>query len=462
MQPIINKIIIIFCCAIILRLIFSIGLFATGQPLFSLEGDAGSYIQTAKNFIEKGVWSANLGDNPSPDNMRTPVYPLFLMFFIGFGIPFIYAVIIQDILMAVSAVLIYVLGRRLFNEKTAFFAGLIFALEPYLASTFISKAIMTESFVLFFLILSFLNLALYIKEKNSKNLTAGSIFLALSALTKPQFFPFLIFIFIAVILAGKICLRRLFFACAIFLILVSPWLFYNFFVLKTVQFSSVPGLSLYVAADFFRQWENKSDYLKVYEYPIEKAERMLDVNSEELFEPENAQKLSNMGKEIILEKPLSFVFYHIIHIPRLFWHETTVETIAQDFDISENTKQGEMDINAIKNIFHGRFSDAFKDLLNHPIWLVSLFLKIAVLLLSILALLNFFLKWIVGKEISRVSLFFLLIIVSYAVMMSPFGQQRYRVPIEPFILLLALDSIRLIYCRACLQNNKNYPAYNKD
>lgn len=444
-MPYRNKIIIIFCCAILLRLIFSIGLFATDQPLFSLKGDAESYIQTAKNFIEKGVWSANPGDNPRPDNVRTPVYPLFLMFFLGFGIPLVYAAIIQDILMAISAVLIYVLGRRLFSEKVAFFAGLVFALEPYLASTFVSRAIMTEVFAVFLLILSFLNLALYIKEKNNKNLIAGSVFLALSALTKPQFFLFFIFIFIAVILAGKMRLKPLFFACAVFLLLISPWLFYNFFILKTIQFSSVPGLSLYVAADFFQQWENKDDYLKVYEYPIEKAKRMLGVSAEELFEPENAKKLSNIGKEIIVARPFSFAYYQIIHIPRLFWHETTIETIAQDFNISQNAKQGEMDINVIKNVLHGRFNDAFKNLSNHPIWIVSLFLKIAVLLLGLLALLNFFLRWILGKEISRVSLFLLLIIVLYAVMMSPFGQQRYRVPIEPFILILAFDSIGLIF-----------------
>ena len=117
---------------------------------------------------------------------------------------------------------------------------------------------MTEPIAIFFLTVAFLNLAVFIKEKNVKNLTWGSIFLALLALTKPQFFFFVIFIGLAILFSQqKQKLKNLLFP-VVFLFLVSPWMIYNFVSFKTLQFSSVSNVTLYVIADYFQQWKNKS------------------------------------------------------------------------------------------------------------------------------------------------------------------------------------------------------------
>jgi hypothetical protein len=157
--------------------------------------------------------------------------------------------------------------------------------------------------------------------------------------------------------------------------------------------------------------------------------------------------LAKLGTKFLKERPLSFAIYDITRIPRLFWHDTTVDTVANDFKIPQNLKPGEMDINVIKDIFQGKIGAGLKKLTVHPIWILSLFLKTLTLILSLLAFAHFFLFWKFTGQISKVSLFLFLFILLYGVMASPVGMQRYRVPIEPFLLILAFDSVRLIYRR---------------
>ncbi|MEK7598926.1 MAG: glycosyltransferase family 39 protein [Patescibacteria group bacterium] len=444
-----HKIAIIFIAAVAVRILFGFGLFFNHNSLVSYTGDAADYLNTAGNFLYKGIWSASPVD-PEPDNFRTPIYPLFLLFFYRFNISFNYAGFVQDLIMAITAVLIYVLGRKIFSEKAVFPAAVFFALNPYLASSFISKAIMTEAFVIFFLVISLFNLGIYIAYKKSGNLYYGSVFLALAALTKPQFFFFGVFLFLAVFFAGEQkIIKRFIYAGLIFLTMLSPWLYYNFFVLKVFQFSSNPLAALYQDTGFFQEFLKGGHGPAYNDYTWDRAKERLGVDHDaQLFEPHRARKLAKSGIEFIRKNLFWFVVYDIVSIPRLFWHDTTVDAIIHDFGIdSAVLGPGGMDINAVKNIFRGEFYAAAGELRTHPIWYFSLFLKLTTLLASGLALLNFFLQWKFNETFPKNSLFLLLFILLYAAIVSPLGQQRYRAPISPFMAILAFDSIRLIYLR---------------
>ena len=346
--------------------------------------------------------------------------------------------------MAVTAIFIYTLGRKLFSDKIAFFSAVIFASEPYLSSTFISKAIMTEPIAIFFLAVVFLNLAVFVKEKSVRNLTWGSIFLALLSLTKPQFFFFFIFIGLAVLLSQqKQKLKLLAFSYGLFFLLVSPWMIYNLISFKTWQFSSVSNVTVYVIADYFQIWKNKN--YENYENYIEKAKKIVGAdNAAQLFRPDNSKKLANIGKEIILQNPFSFAFYHISHIPRLFWHDTTIETIEENFGIKQSNEEG-TDIDSVKNLLKGNFKKSLLGIKENPIWIVSLFLKMLALLLGALAILNPLIKYATTKKFSVISMLFASAIILYAVMISPVGQHRYRSLIEPLILLLSLEILSIFF-----------------
>ena len=144
---------------------------------------------------------------------------------------------------------------------------------------------------------------------------------------------------------------------------------YNLISFKTWQFSSVSNVTVYVIADYFQIWKNKN--YENYENYIEKAKKIVGAdNAAQLFRPDNSKKLANIGKEIILQNPFSFAFYHISHIPRLFWHDTTIETIEENFGIKQSNEEG-TDIDSVKNLLKGNFKKSLLGIKENPIWIVS-------------------------------------------------------------------------------------------
>ena len=69
--------ILIFVTAFILRL-FVLWSFDSEKSLLYV-ADSLTYLQTAKNMLEHGVYSMEISDAPHPDNFRSPLYPAFLL-----------------------------------------------------------------------------------------------------------------------------------------------------------------------------------------------------------------------------------------------------------------------------------------------------------------------------------------------------------------------------------------------
>lgn len=438
---------LLFCAGIAMWVIVGIGLAASGQPQVSLGGDASDYIQTARNLIERGIWSADPSPDAKWDNLRTPIYPLILIPFIFFNIPLFFLVFFQGALIALTAILLYRMGRRIVGEYVAFFAGLAIALDPYLASFAIARAVMTESVAIFFFTAAILNLALYIQGRQQENLKWGAALLALAALTKPQFFIFFIFLIAAAFLGRehRQWIKNIAISYGIFFAILSPWLLYNAAVLKT-QFSSVSQGTLYVFADYFEQWRTRSADGGNYEYPINKAIKFLGVeNYTKLWQPENARVLEQKGKDIIFAHPFLFAVYHAVHMPRLFYHDLTVDTVMQTFGIDLGTGPGETDVNVVKRSFRGDINGAFAGLKRHPHWIFSLAFKFTIIILALAAFSSFILERLVKKKFSRSVIFLTLILAFYTALMSPVGQHRYRVPVQPELLLLAFYAVGLVY-----------------
>ncbi|GEM_PF-2024828 len=443
------KIAWIFIIAIIVQALFAIGLASTHQPLLSLEGDSLDYLRTAQNFLYKGIWSASSLASPQPDNFRTPLYPLFIIPFLHFKIPLAYISLLQSLLVVVVAVLTYYLGRRIVSDRTAFIAALAIALEPYIASTFIAKVLMTEVFATVLIFITFWNFIRYIQSKEWYFLAWGSGMLALAALTKPQFFFFFLIIPVAMWCAGEIKVwKKMLGALALFGLIVSPWLYYNFFVLHVPQFSSVTLIAVFDSAYRVRNWQTGGADPQYHGYYVGLGEKILGVTTPaELYEPYNAKRLADIGFAEVKAHPIAFAWYQLIHIPRIFYHEVNTEAVAKDFALSYNTGPGEVDVNVLKALIHGHISDAWQMLKKYPAWIVSLTLKVLLILIAPLAFGYIWIKRVYNGVWDMPAIFILGVIAVYAVLASPVGQHRYRVPIEPWLYLFAFESIRLLYQR---------------
>lgn len=183
-----KKMLIILGVAASVRILFSIPSFMDKNRVYSI-ADAAGYELLAVNLLEHKVFS--LSENPpyQPDLLRTPLYPLCISgIYSIFGHRPRIIIILQMSISALTALLVYVIGRKIY-PRIAFPGAILFGLS--LNSAFYSTMLLTE--VLFtFLLIAGIFLLVRSLDSDSPLTTLFSGFLfGLSTLTRPigLYFP---------------------------------------------------------------------------------------------------------------------------------------------------------------------------------------------------------------------------------------------------------------------------------
>ncbi|MCQ9207646.1 MAG: glycosyltransferase family 39 protein [Omnitrophica bacterium] len=222
----------IFLVAFFVRILFSFILIAkTGSDYVLASDDGDGYDQIAVSLSGSPVknWVAILAKQPWP-----PVYLVFLgVIYKIFGQNFHAATIIQSILGAGIAILIYLLTKRIFNKSTAIIAASLIVLAQPLI--FLSAVLGTEAvYVPLVVSAIFISLsALYFDREKiyAKAILAGVTFgLAAMTLGTITLFPIIVFIFM---ILPRI-LRRPFFKRLKIASTFFAFFFATFFLLKAV------------------------------------------------------------------------------------------------------------------------------------------------------------------------------------------------------------------------------------
>src|SRR3989344_5434842 len=123
-------------------------------------------------------------EKSDPNSFRTPVYPGFLFlsrFLLG---SYKAALVIQSVLIVLSAYLLYLIGREYFSRKIAFWSAGIFLFTPF--SLNVSVKFLTQTPFLFLLILSIWSWVQFLKNQRNKYFLLTSILLPVLALTRPR------------------------------------------------------------------------------------------------------------------------------------------------------------------------------------------------------------------------------------------------------------------------------------
>ena len=440
-----KKIIIIFAVALLIRLI-ALACFQNEQSLIFT--DSKHYMQVAQNLIQKGIYPIDTGPNPQPDSFRTPILPLFLIPFLYFHISLYWIALAEDIIMAFAAVALYLLGRKLFNEKAAFIAAILSGLEPY--SALISNQILTEAPFTLIFTLSLLLLALYIKEQKPKYLYLGSLLLAVASLTKPIAFPLLILIPLATILEKftkkfdeangifkkqKMPWKKLAISLLILIAVISPWLAFNRLVLKIWSFSTLTNFNLYqYNADAFNKW-----LIGKGEIAAGGADALRYIKQEDFWSPERTSAYFNTAKDFIMKRPLEYAGFVLLRSYRLF--------LYSGYDNIVNGLKGGFtyhNISDFKNdVLKLKLASAVQKFKERPDMTILLVGEAFFALIAVMAFLNLFLHHYAKTEKPFHYLFFCTLIF-FAILVTPVGNARLRIPINPILFLLALDSLIIL------------------
>lgn len=312
-----RKIFFIFLIAFVVRL----------GALFLFEddprGDAADYENIALNIISgKGFVSTRMGLY----SYRPPLYPLFLAgIFSVFRQSYFIVAFIQAIISSITCVIVFYIGKSIFDEKSGLISSVILALYPTLI--FYSTQLLSETLFIF---ISSLSIYVFFKESNNygqnyKWILLG-ILLGLGSLCRPVIFPFLIFLIPFYVFSARGSLRKWFLVSCFTLLTIFPWTIRNYYVHgKFVLLTTYGGANLWMgnysgATGYIGQPKNINQL----------------VRQEGISETEKDKDFYKKGLNFIIENPSDFFLLSFKKF-FLFWNplveEHTGPTYIKDNNI---------------------------------------------------------------------------------------------------------------------------------
>lgn len=160
---------------------------------------------------------------------RAPLLPYILSIFYYLKLNYLIPVIIPFI-TTLNVLLIYILGGKLFNKKVGLYSAVLLSLIPI--HIYCSGRILTDAFVVFFILLTFISFWKGYEKDNKKHKVLFGLFLALSLLaryTTLWITPVFLFYFIIKDKSLKFLKDKyLWYAIGIFFLVLIPWFIYGF------------------------------------------------------------------------------------------------------------------------------------------------------------------------------------------------------------------------------------------
>lgn len=382
-------------------IIFIILLLALGLRLYSvatvtsdhyiLKKDAADYDSISLNLLSGRGFTLNANDfNAKPTTSRPPGYPFFLsVIYSVFGHNLLAVWIIQSCIWALTCLVIFLIGDKLFNFSTGAAASFIAGIYPafihyqyYGGPAFI----LTETLFTFLLTLSMFSLIVYLKNRSySRVIIAGFLF-GLSALTHATIFLFpfcLIFWFYLTKDKTSNWIKYFLVFCACFLFTVAPWSVRNYLVTgKFVPITAKAGESFWGGNNLWAKGGFAlSSTLHFPDYNIREFSGLNEVDADKLKFKKGIEFLRNNPKKM----PFLFLKKVLVH-----WSP----------------------INESKRLNYSYF---------------------------IIGALAFFGMWELFSKnrLADISLFLCLFVYSTLIAVIFAGDPRYRFPLEPYLIILA-------------------------
>jgi len=409
-------ILIIFSVALIFRMFYLIDYMSTEVYPVMHGSDGYCYYIWAKDIASGQILG---GDKAF---MKWPLYAYFLAFLLKIfreNLSFVY--LFQFLLGAINCVLIYFIGRRIFNWTIAFLAGLLCAF--YGLFIFYDGLLIYTGLSLFLNSLLFLFL-LYIQDKFSKkNLFLAGIFLGFCTLAQPNIVIFGILAVAYILWRNKLVWKKLVydflcFLAGLFLIIGAVSL-RNYIVEKDfVLIAGHTGLNSYLG--------NNPEAQGIF------SNQFFTSNQESMFRESKAIAKITLGRELKTSEVSNFWFNK-----------------SKDFIRKNPHAYIKLLLKKIKYLFNPE--EVVHDQEYHFIDKIKI-LKVLFLNLKFIlpfALLGIFLNLNKFKESALLYIF--LMTLSFSITLF-FIASRYRVILVPFLIIFASSGI--IRCWGALSNRK--------
>ncbi len=438
----------VFLASFLLRAVLGLWFFHLyGHDILSFaNSDALGYINNAQHLVagegfrEEGMLSA----------LRTPLYPLFLAGLLALKLPLILLPLFQALLFSATAVIVYKIGALLFSKRAGAIAGVLFAIEPFMAV--MSNLATPETLFLFFLLLFLYLFSQYCfrEKRDALLLFLSGVVLALAVLTKPVglYLPLLLAIFLLIFGVRRGGWKKAFAMAALFLfafsVTVFPWSLRQKLFFDSWQLSNSGTYMLYtrvlpiaVAEERGVSYEEAARILLKEELP-QKIPNFDPMAMEYSF-AYDAYLKKDAGERIARYRGAIFKFYLFSTVSGFFG--TGYDYLLEEFGFARNYVRESFTQKLLAGDIAGFVATFFRmDVFQFAVIAGGL-----VWLLAYLCIGGSIWKGL-RDERYRTGFILLLVLVCYFVFFSlgPQARARYRVPSYPFLFLLVGFSLDLI------------------
>ncbi len=282
-------------------------LFVLTTPLPEFE-DASTYSWPAWNLIHGNGYSQDKEPPYLPTARRGPTYPLFLAgIYLLFGRDYLVVRLAQAFIGAVTCILVYMMAKRVFDQKIAITSAILTAILPSLISY--TNHIVTEVLFTFLLVLlGYILIRAFASHRISMYAIAG-IILGVTVLCRPYmlFFPLMIFaVLVYLYQPRKKALKYFSVFLIAYMITIAPWTVRNYLVFqRLVPITTGSGMILYA--------RSSSEHFQEFKKQVKESEDPTgfgrDVKHDQEFMEKGIKKI--FQDPVFLMKGSFFRFFHL-------------------------------------------------------------------------------------------------------------------------------------------------------
>ena len=422
-----------------------------GEQWYTTGGNQDYYWTLAQNLHDHGAFSLRTEPPYTPTGLTTPLYPLILS---AIAVPFhsaYPAIVLNFLLFAAAAVLLYRTMKEVFDERVACFSALVFGIEPW--NVFSVNFANTEALFLFLLVSSLFLLRKALAEGRERLFFVSGLVLGAAGMTRPVavYLPLLIAVFILWYRRSSGgFVRSLRFAGVLLagcLLVFTPWLARNWEVFHAVSLSAKGPYTVYFydVAELVKYRDHISAQESFERLFGDVQQRAAEISEpQELFNPAYGSLLNTLSFNQIMSSPFLFAKLHLVALGTFFVSDG-YRLLLQYFGALSGTMP-----NITSLVASGNVVAVWEYLRSDP--LAGSVFVLGALFWGLVTLAAFAaLPLALWREERRERRFFIGLFVAlmlyFALLTGLAALARYRVQITPFLFPLAAYSVSVILRR---------------
>jgi 4-amino-4-deoxy-L-arabinose transferase-like glycosyltransferase len=405
--------------------------------------DSVGYVVLADNLITQHVFSSDSSSPFSPDTFRTPVYPLMLAFWKIFFGSFVWFPLLQLFFTIGASFLILKIGEKVFGRGVGMTAAFLYLIDPTVL--FHTAVLMSDTPFVFFILLSLYTLFFLpdrFPEKRMYLFCLSGFLMGFSVVLRPiaMFLPFVLVPFLIWFFYKKETRKRLILGVVLFIIgcgvCVLPWMIRNKSVAGSWGISSVSSFNLfhYYVPEFlgYKQGVNPD----VIRLQMQK-ELPAGISPADAASVSNSATLNSISLRYLHGNIFSYAKFHLVKTLPVFLSSGIKSALVSYNSIVGYPVYSTSNANLTTFILHGEAKSFFVELWKFPITTLEMLFLAGILGLSFLSL---FCK----KERFFILLFWALILY-FSLLTGSVAYSRFRLPVAPFLFLLATFSATIVW-----------------